>query len=495
MMRNYKTVLCIALGFLLVGTTAAQSDFEKYKQQQQKAFDEHKQKKRKDFAAYRDSLNREYARFLETKWKAYNLQKPEPPIKKPIPIPPVYDEDTPQPEPVKIPTPEPPVAPVSIPDPVAPIVPDPEPHAPEPQLSVKTVFFGTDIRLQSIAFPSLRLSGVSERDIANYWRSLVNTPYHDILNETKRIKAELQLNDWGLYQLLGKVFKAYAPGGSANEQVVFEVFMLNQLGYRAKIGRCGNELIPLIAFANEVTNCMYFRYGTGAPVNYYTINPSHKDLRSVETCPIDYAEAQNSMNLQINTIPKFTVAPITKTLVFENKPYALKIDKNIVDFYRDYPCVEFSVYAEAPLDPITYKSIDAEIAPKVINKSQTEAVNWLLHFVQKAFEYKTDDDQFSYEKFFFAEETIESSFSDCEDRSILFAQLVRNLLKMPVVLVYYPGVHLATAVKFNDTSLAGDYIMVNGDKYLICDPTYINADLGLAMPQLKYTPVKVYNVR
>ncbi|MDR1757070.1 MAG: hypothetical protein LBR65_08990 [Culturomica sp.] len=32
---------------------------------------------------------------------------------------------------------------------------------------------------------------------------------------------------------------------------------------------------------------------------------------------------------------------------------------------------------------------------------------------------------------------------------------------------------------------------VNGEKYLICDPTYINANLGMSMPQFRNTSAEI----
>ena len=63
------------------------------------------------------------------------------------------------------------------------------------------------------------------------------------------------------------------------------------------------------------------------------------------------------------------------------------------------------------------------------------------------------------------------------------SHLVRDLVGLDVVLVYYPG-HLAMAVNFpNDVE--GDYISVNGRKFTICDPTYIGSDVGETMPTMK----------
>jgi hypothetical protein len=61
---------------------------------------------------------------------------------------------------------------------------------------------------------------------------------------------------------------------------------------------------------------------------------------------------------------------------------------------------------------------------------------------------------------------------------------------MKVVLVHYPGLHLAAVVRFDNPQTDGDHVIVNNTKYLICDPTYINANLGMEMPKLKGVKLK-----
>ena len=100
--------------------------------------------------------------------------------------------------------------------------------------------------------------------------------------------------------------------------------------------------------------------------------------------------------------------------------------------------------------------------------------------MQTAFEYGYDDKIWGGDRAFFAEETLFYPYCDCEDRSILFSRLVRDLVGLKVILVYYPG-HLASAVCF-DTDVKGDYIQLNDDKFTICDATYIGAPLGRTMP-------------
>ena len=102
-----------------------------------------------------------------------------------------------------------------------------------------------------------------------------------------------------------------------------------------------------------------------------------------------------------------------------------------------------------------------------------EAVGILLDFVQTAFEYQTDEQQFGKERPLFGDEILFYPYCDCEDRSILFSVLVRELVGLDVVLLNYPE-HLATTVRFDD-DVKGDYIMIDGKRYVVCDPTYIGA--------------------
>lgn len=123
-----------------------------------------------------------------------------------------------------------------------------------------------------------------------------------------------------------------------------------------------------------------------------------------------------------------------------------------------------------------------ELKEKISGMDKKEAAERLLNFVQTAFVYEYDDKVWGCDRAFFAEETLYYPYCDCEDRSILFSRLVRDLLGLDVILVYYPG-HLATAVCF-DGDVNGDYIMLNDKRFIVCDPTYIGAPVGRTMPNM-----------
>jgi hypothetical protein len=145
------------------------------------------------------------------------------------------------------------------------------------------------------------------------------------------------------------------------------------------------------------------------------------------------------------------------------------------------------------MDPSTLNSLTKVLMPLLENKNELEAVNIILNFVQKSFDYKTDIDQFGYEKFYFPEDLFYYPYSDCEDRAVLFSHLVKSLLKLEVIGLEYES-HAACAVKFN-APINGDALTYKGNKYIICDPTYIGASAGMEMPQFAKENPKVIEIK
>ena len=142
----------------------------------------------------------------------------------------------------------------------------------------------------------------------------------------------------------------------------------------------------------------------------------------------------------------------------------------------------WAVYANTPLDPIVASALYPSLRTVLEGLSERDAVNKLLQFVQTAFVYEYDDIVWGGDRAFFADETLYYPYADCEDRAVLFSRLVRDLLGLEVVLLYYPG-HLATAVAFSE-EVVGDYLVYDNQRYIVCDPTYIGAPVGRTMPNM-----------
>ena len=161
--------------------------------------------------------------------------------------------------------------------------------------------------------------------------------------------------------------------------------------------------------------------------------------------------------------------------------FDFKYNRTAIEYFSDFPQASLEVYFNSVPTTLAKESMIENLKPAVENMTEADALAFLLKFIQVAFPYKIDDEQFGREKVFFPEEMLHYPYSDCEDRSILFAYLVTNLLGNPVIALDYPE-HVATAVS-TSTSMGGDYYVFQNQKYIVCDPTYINAPVGMAMSQ------------
>lgn len=484
-MKPATLIISTTLILLPAMTRGQDDDFSRYVEQQEAAFSQYVDKTTSDFHAYNDSINREFARYLAETWPDFPLTFSEPPIKEPVP-PAVYT-----PEPDSLPQKEQPLPAIEpVPDPVPPIKPKPEPEpefTPEPPAieTIEASFYGTPVQVKRGNYSLPRLTAVDEQSVAAYWTNLSQLPYHEIIANVNSMTRQLQLNDWGRYQAINTLFGTYFPGRSSSEQTVFAVFMLNQCGYRARIGRASGRLLPLIAFGCEVFNSMYFTFGDDRGTRYFVVNAEHMELKSVQSCRMEYAGATKVMDMAMPVAPRLAPSSAECTLsTAGGSRYRLQYDDGYNRLLATYPCVSMQIYAEAAPSQAFVQGLEMSLKAAIQNKPQREAVGVLLDMVQNGFRYKTDADQFGYERWFFPEETLASQYCDCEDRSFLFTRLVRSLLGMDVVLLYYPGKHVATAVHFDDPAVKGDYVTHGGKKYVVCDPTFIGAPVGMAMPDL-----------
>jgi hypothetical protein len=444
---------------------------------------------------YKDERDAAFTNFLKQEWEKMQAMAGLAPDLKP--------------KPVKIPAYEPPVVPPTKPEPTAEtVVPDitvPPPPVPEvkpaPQVEpeagqvVDLHYFNQDYRISLLGDFQIRpITAVDEDQISNFWSDMSLTEYDATLKHTNRLRNNLALNDWGYILLLKSL--ASRLFDRSPEQDLFVWFMLNKDGYRVKTGYYNNSVYLLFPSKTVIYGVPYF---TLQGQRYYILPLDAKQTpsKTLYTYQGDYPGADKPIELTISQIPNLGNRLAKRTLRVlvddEIKTLSFEYNQSLVDFFRNYPQTDLEVYFDAQISSIANYSLLTSLKPIVEGRSERQAVDILLHLVQTGFDYKTDDQQFGREKFFFPEETLYYPFSDCEDRSILFAYLVRNLLNLPVIGLDYPG-HVATAVRFTDPQ-TGDRVKHNGVDYLICDPTYINAESGICMPQLKDVQPRIVALR
>jgi hypothetical protein len=256
--------------------------------------------------------------------------------------------------------------------------------------------------------------------------------------------------------------------------------MLSRSRYRVKIGFNKDDLFLLVPSVYKMYNIDFVKVNG---INYYVIDGKGEQIQTYEK---DFPESDILMDVTIRK-PFYTDA-IKSSKKFEfnynNKTYSIKLDfdKQMIDFYKSIPLSDVSVYFNAVVSQQTQTSVRKAFKPVLKGKSDIESANILLSFVQQAFDYKTDQQVFGRERYFFADELLFYPYADCEDRSVLFAYLVKTLLNKEVVALSFPG-HMATAINLGK-DVEGAKLKYNNKIFVIADPTLLGAGVGKLMPSV-----------
>ncbi|MEQ9443548.1 MAG: hypothetical protein RIG62_31200 [Cyclobacteriaceae bacterium] len=355
---------------------------------------------------------------------------------------------------------------------------------------IQLSFYGASLTLPYDA--RMLLSEVKPYDaqtLSEAWLYLSNTHLTALIHSLYHYKNQMNLNDWGYYQLIRQFTEQLYPSDDPRIPLT-TWFLLNKSRYKAKIGYTNQQLFLLLP-----TNCTVYatNYYTFGEQTYYAMGNAPQSLY---TYTQDYAGADLSLDLDLQHPLNLGGTPNEKALSFHYgaEDYQVQVEYNprAIQFYQDYPEVDLRVKLESTLSREAKESLIAQFQPLLQDRTPADAVAMLLRFVQTAFEYQLDEAQFGQEKYFFPEEMFHYAYSDCEDRSALFIYLVRQLLGLKVMGLQYPG-HVATAVSL--TNGEGEFVEQDGEKFIICDPTYVNAPVGKVMPRYAKDPVAVVQLR
>ena len=506
MNRLSKSLLVgIVVTLVMDQTVQAEDDFSKWKQEYQSSFQE-----------YKDKRDKEFASFLQAQWTEMELlrgverDKTPKPVKIPVAKPQPIEPPRPEPAPRPVIKPEPQREPVVL----SPELPKPEPvvlqPAPEPVIKPVITPKPTMVRKgrkmvvsylggHHIFYYDQKLkvnlsSRISEKAISDFWSAVSLADYDDLIEQIDETSKTLQLNDWAHALLVHEISGQIYP--SENGQSLFTWFVLAKAGYQSRIAYNGQKVYLLIPSRQPLYAVPYFTFDK---VRYYAISFDGKDqsLGQVYTYEGNYPGADKSLNMQISN-EILIEGPATKrdlSFDFEGMRYEIRVsyDRERISFMNTYPQLDLEWYFKGKVSMSTSIQLQQQLSQHMQGMDEQKAVNFLLRFVQTSLRYKTDEGQFGKENYLFPEETLHYPYSDCEDRSILFAWLVHSLLGMEVVGLDYPG-HVATAVRFKG-NVDGDSVMYNGNRYVVADPTYINASAGMAMPEFKGKNPEVIKIR
>lgn len=510
-----KRIGIIVIGTLMAAGAMAQESFEEFRARQAQEFASFRKNTLEDYQAFRDKVNADYAAMLEGVWEAF---EGKPAVPKPLelrPVPPVVlpkdDEPTPIADnpkpfdvvvPVVAPKPQPqPVVPFEEPKPEpkpTPVVPKEEPK-PEPAplpvakgLAFK--FFNTELEVRLDEQHRFSLSSTDGRSISKAWSRMASSDFNNVVIDCLKIRREHGLCDWAYLTMLDDMAQAFF-GSPSNEATLLMAYLYCASGYKMRLATTQAGTLKMLYASHHAIYSK--RYFTIDDVNFYCYGD---ELGTLNISEAKYPKEQ-PLSLLITSEQMLSAKASDyrslQSTRYKDMTATVRVNENLIKFFDSYPSSEidgnfltrWAMYANTPLSEEAKNSLYPALTSSIEGKSEYDAVNRLLNFVQTAFVYEYDDKVWGHDRAFFADETLFYPYCDCEDRSILFSRLVRDLMGLDVILIYYPG-HLATAIHFNEQA-TGDYISLQGRKFVVCDPTYVNAGIGRTMPHMDNSSAKV----
>ncbi len=510
-MKALNIYFLILFSFIITGVSA--QTFEEYQRNEQAKMQKYANEQseglarlQKDYADYVLKRDKEWTEYLLKEWENYQVfsgkklqEKPKPqtiptytppktnPVAKPTKPNPSVTTEVQVIKPIATPvivTPEP------IPQPVEPIRKPAE--ALNNMATASFSFYGRDISIPyDAAMTRFPLIAVDQIGIGTFWEKASATNYTPAVERLLQTKADMNINDYGYFMIVQQFAKNLYPQ-SENSARLMAWYLLVRSGYGVRVAFQNTEVALLVPTLQQVYATSFLALGG---INYY-IFPKLQG-GNYFTYDKDYQAAGRAFDFNISSPINFAERKVDKTLSFnfEDKPYEIHVsyDPDLVNFYKDYPLVDYSVNLNAAASVKAKESLAAAFKPLVAGLSEEKAVNLILRFVQTAFQYKTDDEQFGREKFDFVDEIFYYPFSDCDDRDVLFTYLVRETLGLKVIGLEYPE-HVAAAVGFT-APVIGDYLVYKNSKFVVSDPTYINAPAGLTMPKYKTVSPQILEIK
>lgn len=478
-------LLCLST-FIYINNVCAQTN------EAQQRYEEFRRQARGEYEAFRDEANRQYAEWMQQAWASYQIL-PAIPKPKEKEVPPVVIEEEERNKPIDnnpLPIEEVITTPNKEPQPVpiGPIREQPQPN----EKYVSFMFYGTNLQVRFNDEERFILNNLSEKSLSDAWSKLSGITYNNTIRDCLELRIRLNLCDWAYLQMLQRLSETCL--GKGNEATLLMAYIFCQSGYMMRLGKTDRQLTMLIVSKHHIYGWAYYKDGD------YCLYPIGMEARDIQICDIHFPNEQ-PISLWITQQPKLACSMSqNRTLKSQRYNYLTintSVNRNLIDFYNSYPASEvddnfmtrWAMYANTPMAKEVEDVLYPALRKNIVNLSQLEAAEHLLNWVQTAFVYEYDEKVWGGDRAFFAEESLYYPYCDCEDRSILFSHLVRDLLGLQVVLVYCPG-HLAAAVCFTE-DVRGDYIPLNGKRFVICDPTYIGAPVGRTMPDMDNRTAKV----
>lgn len=450
-----------------------------------------------EFEKKRAEYNQRFIEYLGRPWQSYKMEQNKPsPLPSPDPVDLVPADDS---KPIEVIKPKEKFELIEL------------PNDEDIDLTIRDIpqtashvfdYYGAQLKVELTKSEALqfKVGGSNERQVAQAMKYLTSSKkFMTLVDNCVALRERYNMCDWGYVMLTDKLAKSYYGESKRNESVMLRAFILTQTGYDIRIGHSNRGLELLVYSDDEIV-------GLYVPINGRRFHLIASDINSddfIRTYKESYSDESQSCSMKIVSPQIFAENPANTRNIKSRLGLntVTTVNKNLMDFYNDYPHCEWTVYAISGMSNELSEQVVESFRRQLTGLGKKESVERILNYVQTGFPYAKDSVQFNRERSLFPDESLYYPACDCEDRSILFAYLVHRLVGLDVIFLYYKDAiypHLTTAVNFKDNNVIGDYILYEGARYVMCDPTIIGygAPVGKQIDRYKSRkPTECYKIK
>ena len=349
---------------------------------------------------------------------------------------------------------------------------------------IDTDFYGTQLSVPVPEDLKIKESSgsISNKSISAFFEYYSEQKMDRTISFIRKLRTDSGMNGWSVLKISEKISDSLYK--NKTDRILMLWFLLIKSDYDVKIAYSSENIYLLYVPEVKVYASPFI---TENKKNYYFYNKSDSKNERIRTYSDDFVKNPEAVRLMPENPEIFKISPQKRNISFrygrKDYPVNLEYNSSLIKYYAEYPQLDISCYFKENISEKAASSYKKSLYPYIKGMNEQEAVQFLLTFVQTGFKYKTDGSQFGYEKPMFPDESLHYPYIDCEDRASLFISIVKELTGLEAVALDYPG-HISSAVCFRG-NVKGDYIKYRGKKYTVCDPTYINAYIGMTMPDYK----------
>lgn len=293
---------------------------------------------------------------------------------------------------------------------------------------------------------------------------------HKLVDVANDYAEALNLDGMAYLMLVQKISSKISKGDE-EFAVLFTYAALNRKGMDVLLAANEKRMTLYGSTSFNIKNVLYVvRNGKV----YYDLSFDQKKEPMNEQL-IDLPVAENAKPIYLNKYspPSLSAKAEVKTIPFEYQSnvyfFTIHLNQSLVAYYNDLPGIEISkIYLNYGISEKGNHTLIEQLKDATAYMSKEKVVNFILAFIQDL-DYAKDAE--GNEKFAFPEESIANQYTDCEDRSMLFAYLVREVAHLQSVgLLYTNSAHMNVAVESWKKKEDSDFNAYEMD-FVVCEPS------------------------